>query len=366
MDVRHSLLGELEEAIQAGSRDKRIDTLRRITDLFLVAPAQLSAEQIGIFDDVLTHLVERVESRARAELARRLAPIEHTPNDVIQRLARDDEIAVAGPVLTHSTRLTTTDLIEIAKKKGQAHLLAIAGRDRVEEQVTDVLVNRGDRDVMHMLATNLGAAFSQSGYSTLVKRAEGDESLVETLGHRLDIPLQLFRDLLLRATEAVRARLLATVSEDKQDVIKRVIADVSGEIGREAPLARNVEDAQRLVQLMKETGRLNESEVMTFARQGKFEEVVAGIAMLCVVPFDLIDRLMHSERGDALLVPCKAAGFGWTTVRAILELRGTRRAISEHEIEQAAAEFSKLSTPTAGRVLRFWQVRQTTLAQAAG
>jgi uncharacterized protein (DUF2336 family) len=146
MGAHASLMDELEQAIQSGSQDRRIDTLRRVTDLFLVAPAQLNPEQIGLFDDVLAHLVERVETSARAELAKRLAPVDQAPPDIIRDLARDDEIAVAGPVLKESKRLSTTDLIDIAQEKGQAHLVAIAGRDRLEEGVTDVLVNRGTRD----------------------------------------------------------------------------------------------------------------------------------------------------------------------------------------------------------------------------
>jgi uncharacterized protein (DUF2336 family) len=365
MSARRSLMDELEEAVQGGSREKRIDTLRRITDLFLVAPAQLSNEQIGVFDDVLAHLIVRVETKARAELANRLAPIAQAPNDVIQRLAHDDEIAVAGPVLAQSPRLSTSDLVSIAQQKGQAHLLAIAGRSTIEKQVTDVLVDRGNRDVMHTLAGNTGAAFSDTGYSTLARRAEGDESLVEKLGRRLDMPLQLFRDLLLRATEAVRARLLASAAPDKQDEIRKLLAGIAQDIEHESPAARSFEDAERLVALLKETGRLNEGEIHNFAKQDKYEEAVAGLAAMCSVPLDLIERLARSGRTDALLVPSKAAGLGWPTVRLLLELCGKRQALAQHDIELAAKEFNKLSAPTAARVLRFWQVRQTTTHQAA-
>jgi uncharacterized protein (DUF2336 family) len=365
MGAHASLMDELEQAIESGSSDRRIDTLRRVTDLFLVAPAQLNPEQIGLFDDVLAHLVERVETSARAELAKRLAPVDQAPPDVIRDLARDDEIAVAGPVLKESKRLSATDLIDIAQEKGQAHLVAIAGRDRLEEGLTDVLVNRGNREVVHTLATNSRAAFSQAGYSTLVKRADGDEALAEKLGHRADMPPELFRDLLVRATDEVRTRLLSSVSADKQDVIRRVLANVSGQIGREAPALRDVEDAKGFVRMMQETRRLNEAELMTFARHVKYEHVMAALALLCGVSFELIDRLMHGSRNDALLVPCKAAGLGWPTVRAILELRGTRLPTTEQELETAAAEFDKLTKPIAGRVLRFWQVRQTAQAQTA-
>lgn len=358
MGAQQSLIDELEDAIQSGSRDKRIDTLRRITDLFLVAPAQLNTEQIGVFDDVLTRLAARVETRARAELARRLASIEQAPNELIRQLAHDDEISVAGPVLTESTRLSTSDLIDIAQRQGQAHLLAIAGRNRIEPGVTDVLVHRGDRDVMHTLAGNVGAAFSETGYSTLVKRGEGDNLLAEKLGRRPDIPPALFRELLARATETVRTRLLASARPEQQEQIRSILAELSSEIGEGTSEVRNYDDAKRTVLLLKDTGRLTENAILTFAKQGKLEETVAGLSATCGVPLDLMDRLSRSGRVDALLVPCKAAGFSWTTVRCILEVCGGHP-LSEHDARDAAAELDKLSTATAARVLRFWQVRQT-------
>ena len=73
-------------------------------------------------------LVARVETRARAELSKRLAPVDYAPFEVIQYLAWDDEIAVAGEVLTHSGRLSTEALVKIARIKGQDHLLAISAR----------------------------------------------------------------------------------------------------------------------------------------------------------------------------------------------------------------------------------------------
>jgi len=360
----HYLMHELEEAVRTGSRERRVDALRRITDLFLVAPSKLSTEQIDLFDDVLTHLVASVETRARVDLANRLAPVAQAPTDVIRQLARDDEIAVAGPVLKKSSCLSTSDLVGIAREKGQAHLLAIAGRGTVAEQVTDVLVSRGNREVMHTLSANSGAAFSREGYSAFVKRAEGDGNLTEKIGSRPDIPLQLFRELLLRATDMVRAKLVASAGPDKQEIIRTILANVSQEIEHEAPMARDFERALRLVSLLKDTGRLNEGEIDTFTKHEKYEETIAGLAALCGVPLDLIERLSQSERTDALLVPCKAAGLGWPTARAVLELCGRRKALGDCDIELASQEFAKLSQPTAARVVRFWQVRQTTVGQA--
>src|ERR1700738_296223 len=205
----HSIIAELEDAVRNGTSEKRIDTLRQVTNLFLHDAERLSEDQVKVFDDVLCLLVARVESRARAELGTRLALIDHAPFQVIQNLARDDEIAVAGSVLAHYSRLRTSDLVEIASTRGQDHLLAISGRINLPEAVTDVIVDRGERKVIRKLANNASARFSDAGYSGIVARADADDELTEILGLRVDLPLKFLRDLLRRATEAVRARLMA-------------------------------------------------------------------------------------------------------------------------------------------------------------
>src|SRR5271169_4931125 len=185
MNAEPSLIAELEDAIKSGSSDKRVQTLRRVTDLFLNDADRLNEAQIGLFDDVLCHLIKRIEIKALVELSGHLAPVDNAPIEDIRQLARNDEITVAGPVLTQSTRLTTGDLVEIAGTKGQQHLLAISGRSQLEEAVTDVLLVRGDREIVHKLARNAGARFSETGFTTLVRNAETDESLAEKIGLRI-------------------------------------------------------------------------------------------------------------------------------------------------------------------------------------
>lgn len=73
MEVGQSLIAELESAIQSGSNDKRVDTLRRITDLFVADADRFNDQQIGTFDNVLSHLIKSIEGKALQELSRRLA-----------------------------------------------------------------------------------------------------------------------------------------------------------------------------------------------------------------------------------------------------------------------------------------------------
>jgi uncharacterized protein (DUF2336 family) len=360
--LNSALISELEDAVHSQSADKRVATLRRVTDLFLGEADRLNDEQISLFDDVLAKLTQRIETKALAELSSRLAPIQSAPTEIIRRLAEDDEISVAGPVLAESPRLTSSDLIAIAKTKGQGHLLAISGRRQLEETVTDVLLARGNHEVTSRLATNSGACFSEEGFEILVKAGETDATLAEKIGLRLDLPVRLLRELLLKATEAVRSRLLALATPENREEIQRTLGTISNEVSREVTAPRDFTNALELVLSMQKKEQLNESVLLLFANAQKYEETVAALSLLCGASIEIIKPLMKAVSPDGLLIPCKAADLKWATVNAILKTRVAHHSISDHDLARCKASFIALSTATAKRTLRFWMVRTTTAA----
>ena len=360
MATDNSLIAELEEAINSGSQAKRVETLRRITDLFLHGADRLNEAQIGVFDDVLIHLIKRVEEKSLAQLSARLAPVDNAPCEVVRYLARSDEITVAAPVLTQSARLTTGDLLEIAQTKSQAHLLAISGRTHIEETVTDHLVIRGDREVAHKLAKNHGAKFSERGFTTLVKKAETDETLAKSIGVRGDVPLPVLRALLSKATETVRSWLLFHAPPEAKARIETTVAAVTATIAKEMSARRDFSQAERLIEGMQKCGELHEGTILQFANGHKYEEMVVGLSALCSASVQLIAALMKSERNEGLLVACKAAGLKWPTASAVLRNRFANLSISDDELTLAKTDYITLSQASAQRTLRFWQIRAAT------
>src|SRR5215831_14530375 len=147
MAAPQDLIDELETAISISTIGRRAETLRRVADLFMYSPAVYNAEQIDLFDDVMGRLCSEIETAARATLAERLAPVLNAPRGVIRRLAVDDAIEVAGPVLSQSLQIDDATLIEAAKTKSQEHLLAITKRETIAESVTSVLIDRGNQAV---------------------------------------------------------------------------------------------------------------------------------------------------------------------------------------------------------------------------
>jgi hypothetical protein len=352
-----SIITELEEAVRSGSSAKRVSTLRQVTELFLRDGERLSDDQVALFDDVLCHLVARVETRVRAELGTRLAPLDYAPSGVIEHLAWDDEIAVAGTVLANSTRLRTETLVEIAKAKGQDHLSAISGRTCLPEAVTDVIVERGERKVIRKLARNASARFSEAGYSGMVLHAEADDDLTEALGLRTDLPLKFLRDLLRRATEAVRARLAAIAPSELQAEIGRVLKTLINKATEEGQQTRDFSVAEGVVRRMKGLNELNDAKITDFAKAKKMDEVAASLAILNnSAPTDIMARVLEGLRADLVLIPCKSAGLNWPTVETILCHRPIRRRIDGATLDLARKDYEKLSAETAERTLRFWQL----------
>jgi uncharacterized protein (DUF2336 family) len=355
MYQQRSLISELEDAVRRGSQEKRFDTLRRITDLFLVQNDKLNEEQIQVFDQVLGHLMTRMESNALIELSERLAPINNAPIKVVHTLARDDEIAIAGPVLSLSDRLSTPDLIEIAEAKGQPHLLAISKRSSLSESLTDVLVARGDEDVISKLIENSGARLSESAYARIVERPEASESLLEKLGLRLDLPFGIFLRLLERVSEAVRTRLVALVSERRPDV-KDLLAAVSNDVIERTDVDVDMDfvAAHTLVERAQQRGELDELTLLEYAKKRQYAATITALATLCSAPIDMIKQMLSEGRNEALLVPCKTAGFSWPTLRSLLQDDLLGRVASDDDLKKLKSDYTKLSQSTARKLLDFW------------
>jgi uncharacterized protein (DUF2336 family) len=351
------LLDELEAALSSGSNTRRIEMLTRVTDLFVGGAPRYSETQIGLFDDVMVRLVQTIEAKARARLSHRLAPIGNAPANVVTMLAFDDDIDVAYPVLSQSERLGERELVANAASKSQQHLAAIAQRKSLSEAVTDVLVERGDRDVVHSVAKNAGARFSDAGFRMLVKRSTGDDALATEVGRRGDIPRPHFLMLLEKASNAVRARLAAE-NPQAGAAVEGVVAEVAGGIRSEIRNASpDFAAAQAEVERQNRIRRIGEAEIYQYARDRKFEETAIALSLLCDTPIDVVERALLDPGAEIVLILAKVAGLSSTTTKAILLLRAADRGLSANDLEQALASFDRLQDETARRVLGFFRTR---------
>jgi uncharacterized protein (DUF2336 family) len=355
-----NLLDELQSTLAHGTVARRVETLRRVTDLFINGAVDYSDEQVGLFDDVFQCLIDHIETSAKMLLANRLAPIDTAPPLTIRALAFDDVIEVAGPVLSQSARLDDKTLIENARSKSQAHLMAISTRKTLSGAVTDVLVQRGNNEVVQSTVNNPGAEFTERGFDRLVSRAEGDDHLTAAIGMRPSVPRHLYLKLLAKASDTVRQRLEAANPQQAAQVPIVVKEATRRARSATSQITRNTEIAHALVKSLYEDGRLDEPQVATFASAGKFDEANASIAALANVPVAIAENMMIESRAEGVMILAKVAGLSWSTVRTLIKMRDELSGAQPTDIMACKDTYERLRPSTAQQVLRFHRMQQNT------
>jgi uncharacterized protein (DUF2336 family) len=354
--IPQSLIDELEDAITKADLRQRATVMRRITDLFIMNGSGLSEEHIAMFDDVMSRLVVAIDSSARAEFGDLLAKQPNAPTKTSRLLALDDEIAVAGPILSQSTKLDEATLLESAKTKSQEHLYAISTRASIDETVTDILVERGDKKVLMSTVGNPGAQFSDYGYSTLSMRSRADHELALGMWVRPDIPRQHLLTLFAGASEEVQKQL-ESADRQKVELYRYMVAEAKNRIQTEIrEQSSSYATARVRIVALYRSGQLSDDVLLGFARNGKFDEVTIALSLLCDLPVDHVERAIVHRQVDHLLVLTRAAGLSWELSKAILLMRGPAK-VSEAELKAHCESFAKLQQKTAISAMQFYRLR---------
>lgn len=353
-----NLLDELQVTLAHGSVARRVETLRRVTDLFINGAVDFSDDQIALFDDVFQCLMHHIETSAKALLSNRLAPVDRAPPITVRALAFDEVIEVAAPVLSQSERLDDEALIKTAESKSQAHLMAISTRKALSGAVTDVLVLRGNDAVLQSTASNHGAQFTENGFSHLVNRAEGNDDLAACIGQRPNIPRHLYLRLIAKASAVVRERLEAANRPRAQEVSDAVQEATRRARSAPSAITQQTAMAHALVKSLYEDGRLDEHQVAAFAEVGKFDEANAAIAALANVSIAIAENMMVETRAEGVMILAKISGMSWSTVKALIEMRDQLAGKDPSDLGSCKTTYERLRPSTAQQVLRFHRMQQ--------
>jgi uncharacterized protein (DUF2336 family) len=225
--------------------------------------------------------------------------------------------------------------------------------------VTDVLVLRGNDEVVHSTVNNPGAEFSERGFTRLVNRAEGNDDLATCLGMRPAIPRHLYLKLIAKASVTVRERLAAANPQQVADIPTAV--QEATRRARSAPSAISQETAiaHALVKSLFEDGRLDEHQVTAFADAGKFDEANAAIAALANVSVSIAENMMVETRAEGVMILAKVSAMSWTTVRALINMRDDLSGTEPSDLGACKATYERLRPSTAQQVLRFHRMQQS-------
>jgi uncharacterized protein (DUF2336 family) len=281
--------------------DVRVELARKIVRLM----PDLSREEAVHVRDIAIEMLEKLASdqvpRVRAILAEEIKHLHCVPKSVVDRLARDIEQIVAAPILEYSPLLSDADLVEIIAGAEAEHALrAIAKRQPLSSEVSDVIVGSLDIPAVAALLANPRAAIRERTLDELVETAESIEELHTPLTLRSDLSIRTIRRL-ASFVGTVLLESLATRSgldEDTSIFLNRRLRTRLQE-GNTSKSA--VTDAVQMVSRAVEEGYLNGEYVEEMAEGGNKEAVIVALATLARVPPQTVRRIVDARSAKAIV-----------------------------------------------------------------
>jgi hypothetical protein len=321
------------------SSDARRQLLNAVTDLFLLddEPSETAKAHYG---EIATQSLPHLACADRRDYAGQVAATPTLPHAVAMTLAGDADADVARLVLKLSPVLSDTDLAAIAVTQSQHHLVAIAERAKLSEGLTDILVERGDRDVLHTVSANEGASFSDNGFDRLLQRGGNDAEIAGALQRRSDLSphraervLRIVEQFSAQGTTGNDQQSLARQARQQRLEVKLLLADLAAGL-------RELDDV--LIMLADEDRAYHVAQVMAQVAEITPEQ---GL------------RVLMQRDVSGIAVACKSLEVSGPAFRSILALRGRRLMFSAADLEDALRDYAKLDPATAGRTLRFLKVK---------
>lgn len=342
------MLDELARLSADATSENRRRLLNAVTDLFL-HDSEPSAESQEHFSDIATRSLEKLGTPDRKDYAERVAAEPALPRKVATALATDPEADVAKLVLKLSPVLTDADLAAIAVTHSQQHLLAIAERATLSENVTDILVDRGDRQVLRTVSGNEGAAFSESGFDKLVARGGGDAAVRRNLQTRREsLPVsQARRVMQIAAQAAARTETAHAVELISGEEPKRMVRQA-----RERRL-----ELKLLIADLKDGRRTIDDVVTILAHDDRAFDLAQVISTFSEIPNAQALRALLQPESTGVAVACRALGVDRDAYRAVLELRTKRLGLPEAKIDAEVRSYEALPAETSERAMRFLKMR---------
>ncbi len=301
---------------------------------------------------VLELLVKDAETKVRQALAEAAAASANLPHGIARRLARDD-LEVAVPILARSPVLTDDDLTEIVRTHAAPYALAVAGRERLSQSLSDVLADTNEAEVVAVLTGNPGAELSVATLLRIADDYGDDRAIQDHLIRRQALPYELVDQLLAALGQRLEWELIRQRRIDKAEA--RQLMAAARDRAALSSVAREHEERsiERELRHRFTAGDLGPEDLVRFLRDGELARLEAGLALLADLNLLRVRELMYgiNKRGFAAL--CARAGFGaphYIAMRMALDL-------AEQGFESADPESTYASEAIASVQQQYDQIR---------
>lgn len=358
------MISDIISLAKESSPEKRHQLVEHVTGLFVNGADSYQTEEISLFNTVLESMLPTMDTALKKKVSSQLSEIEGTAREIAYALARDD-IDIARPMLTSSRSLRTEDILQLAKTMGQEHLLAISKRSFLESQVTDVLLERGERPVKQSVAANNGAEFSAWGTRVLIKLAEGDETIRNSMLERSDISESDF-DKLIDQLPAAQQIVVRQMREENEGLILELFHQAS-KVVTGSKLERKATRINAKVALKEiRAGQRSLGKAITqLSLSNNLFDVCFLLSEMAGLAQKYVTNVMLRYDATGIAVLCKALGVEGADYMALCRARATQNKLSQSTVEKWHSDYQSLTDRDARRLLSFMKIRLSTLEARA-
>jgi hypothetical protein len=335
------MLHSLFKLAAESSSDARRRLLQAVTDLFFCdpEPTGMSKHHYG---EIALRALPHLDAQARQRYADEVAAEPNLPRSVANALAGDPDGEVARLVLRLSPVLSDRDLAAIALNQSQDHLAAIAERVRLSENITDILVERGDNDVLKTVGGNEGAAFTEESFEKLLDRGREAAAIPLAVSIRSDL------------SEGRAERVLRVLVElGEQGNI-----DPDSEAAAIARLARRQRlEVSQLIADLKDAMRALDEVVVMLAEEDRAYHLAQVLARVSDIAVEQALRALLQRDVSGIALACRALDLGIPAFAAILALRARRLMFANKDTEEDLRRYAEIDAAAAGRGMRFIRMK---------
>lgn len=283
LPLRTDRLHATAELARANDHKRDAALLRATAELFSIDVVH-NSDELHRFEELATHFLPKVGPADRQFVAERLAACGDAPTSVLRSLAKEP-LAVARPILLHSTALTGIDLLAIIAATGVEHHRLIAQRGGLPDEVVQALKLKRDPQILAALGEGPREALRD------LDRTLPAEGVYQS--NRLD-PWRY-----LALARAGRLRIIAEIA-------------AAPPMAAEEPNGRRLDRAFRSI--------LSAARIVGYARSGQLGAIIAAIAEGLDLPAALVTAAVNDKGGEALAVLLKALRLDDTQARQVFLL----------------------------------------------
>ena len=275
-----------------------------------------------VADAVLELLVRDLAVEVRQALANTVAASALLPTHIAQQLATD-RIEIASPILEQSPVLGDEDLVRVVRTHAMQYALAVAGRQRLSEVVSEALVDTGEAAVVARLVENGGASLSQTTMARVIQDFRDNEQIHGRVIRRPELPYELVEQLIGVMGERLEWQLIRDRHIPAEEA--RALMHAVRERAAISFTARAHADGKLQQHLLAEfsTGRLDHERLLRFLRDGDIASLEIGLALHARLEPNQVRRLLYHADRRHLAALCIAAGFAtlhYITLRMAMEI----------------------------------------------